>query len=70
MSKSGLSPGARRKRSGGHDAIPPTALEGLVEEICHDMAVHVKRTRQLQEQADELRTVLRQWAGAPAQIRT
>jgi hypothetical protein len=40
----------------------PTALEGQIEEICRDMAVEVKRMRQLQEQADELRTALHEWA--------
>jgi hypothetical protein len=39
----------------------PNVLEGQIEEICRDMAVQVKRMRQLQEQADELRTAFRQW---------
>ena len=43
-----------------------TAVEGQIEEICHDLAVQVKRLRQLQEQADELRTALREWAGPAA----
>jgi hypothetical protein len=30
--------------------------------MCRDLAVQVKRMRQLQEQADELRTMIRQWA--------
>jgi hypothetical protein len=34
-----------------------------MEEMCRDLAVEVKRMRQLQVQADELRTVIRQWAG-------
>jgi hypothetical protein len=41
----------------------PNAVEGQIEEICRDLAVEAKRMRQLQEQADELRTVIRQWAG-------
>ena len=40
----------------------PDALEGQVEEICRDLSEQVKRMRQLQEQADELRTALREWA--------
>jgi len=41
----------------------PDALEGQIEEICHDLAIQVKRMRLLQEQADELRTTVRLWAG-------
>ena len=32
-------------------------------EICRDLAVQAKRMRQLQEQADELRVAIREWAG-------
>jgi hypothetical protein len=38
------------------------AVEGQIAEICRDLAVEAKRMRQLQEQADELRQVIRQWA--------
>jgi uncharacterized membrane protein (DUF106 family) len=38
-------------------------IEGQIAEICRDLAVQTKRMRQLQEQADELRAVIRQWAG-------
>lgn len=38
------------------------ALEGQIEEICRDLSVQVKRMRQLQEQAVELKTALREWA--------
>jgi hypothetical protein len=38
------------------------AVEGQIAEICRDLAVEAKRMRQLQEQADELRAVIRQWA--------
>ena len=41
----------------------PDAVEGHIEEICRDLAVQVKRMRQLQEQANELRTALRAWGG-------
>ena len=63
MLKSGVSRGARRNRPSAGRATLPNALEGHIEEICRDMAVQVKRMRQLQEQADELRTAFRQWAG-------
>jgi hypothetical protein len=62
--KSGVSRGARRnQRSAGWAALP-NDLEGQIEEICRDMAVQVKRMRQLQ--TDELRTTLREWAGRSA----
>jgi len=38
-------------------------VEGQMAEICRDLAVQAKRMRQLHEQADELRRVIRQWAG-------
>jgi len=40
----------------------PNAVEGQIAEICRDLAEQVKRMRQLQEQADELRVVIREWA--------
>jgi hypothetical protein len=40
----------------------PDAVEGQIVEICRDLAVQVKRMRQLQEQADELCVVIREWA--------
>ena len=52
---------------GGHRragyADLPNAVEGQIAEICRDLAVQAKRMRQLQEQADELRAVICQWAG-------
>jgi len=36
--------------------------EGQIVEICRDLAEQVKRMRQLHEQADELRVVIREWA--------
>ena len=62
MPKSAVSRGARRNRRSAGRAILPNALEGQTEEICRDMAVQVKRMRQLHEQADELRTTFRRWA--------
>lgn len=70
MQKSGVSRGSRRKRRPAGRATLPNALEGQIEEICRDMTVQVKRMRQLQEQADELRTALREWAGRPERIRS
>ena len=62
MPKSQVLRGARWKRRAGGRAELPDALEGQVEEICRDLSEQVKRMRQLQEQADELRTALREWA--------
>jgi uncharacterized membrane protein (DUF106 family) len=39
----------------------PNVIEGQIAELCRDLAVEAKRMRQLQEQADELRRVIRQW---------
>ena len=46
----------------------PNGIEGQIAELCRDLAVEAKRMRQLQEQADELRTALRDWVSdvAPA----
>jgi hypothetical protein len=41
----------------------PNVVEGQIAEICRDLAVEAKRIRQLQDQADELRAAIRQWAG-------
>ena len=41
-------------------------VEGQISEMCRDLAVEARRMRQLQEQADELRRVFRQWAGRTA----
>ncbi|HXD21683.1 MAG TPA: hypothetical protein VN654_31975 [Vicinamibacterales bacterium] len=62
MLKSEVSHAARRNRTSATRATLENALEGHIEEICRDMAVQLKRMRQLQEQADELRTVFRRWA--------
>jgi hypothetical protein len=62
MPKSEALRGARWKRGAAGRAELPDALEGQVEEICRDLSEQVKRMRQLQEQADELRTALREWA--------
>jgi hypothetical protein len=36
-------------------------VEGLVAEICRDLAVAAKRMQELQEQADQLRAAIREW---------
>jgi hypothetical protein len=61
--KSGVVGSARRRSGRRQPAELPNAVEGQIAEICRDLAVQAKRMRQLQEQADELRTVIRQWVG-------
>jgi hypothetical protein len=61
-------------RASRRHARPPPAelanVEGQIVEICRDLAVEAKRMRQLQDQADELRTVIRQWVGQSEADRT
>ena len=64
MSKSDVKVTARRKHGSYRPAGLPDAIEGQVAEICRDLAIQTKRMRQLQEQADELRMVIGQWASA------
>jgi hypothetical protein len=66
MPKSEVLRSARRKPSRVGRAEFPSTLEGQIEEICRDLTVQVKRMRQLQEQAYELRTTLHEWAGPMA----
>ena len=56
----GNTPQRRARRRPGE---LPNTVEGQIAEICRDLAVQAKRMRQLHEQADELRRVIRQWAG-------
>jgi hypothetical protein len=63
MPKSGVVGSALRRHGRRRPAEFPNAVEGQIAEICRDLAVQAKRMRQLQEQADELRTVIRQWVG-------
>ena len=54
-----------RRASPSHGRPRPAELpnvEGQIAELCRDLAVEAKRMRQLQEQAAELRTVIRRWA--------
>lgn len=64
MLKSGVVAEARRRRA-RRPVDLRSAVEGQIAEICRDLAVEAKRMRQLQEQADELRTVIREWVGEP-----
>ena len=52
---------APRTQRRGRPAELSDSIEGQIAEICRDVAVQVKRMRQLQEQTDELRVVIRQW---------
>jgi hypothetical protein len=62
MPKSEVASATRRRQGRRRPAALPHAVEGQIAEICRDLAVQVKRMRQLQEQADELRVVIRDWA--------
>ena len=63
MRKSRVSRGTGRKqRRPGSEELSGT-VQGQIAEICQDLAVQAKRMQQLQEQAQELRTTLRLWAG-------
>jgi hypothetical protein len=63
MPKSDVVSAARRRQGRRRPAELPDTVEGHIVEICRDLAVQVKRMRQLQEQADELCVVIREWAG-------
>jgi len=66
MPKSEVVSAARRRQGRRRPAELPDAFEGQIVEFCRDLAVQVKRMRQLQEQADELRIVIREWASHSA----
>jgi hypothetical protein len=70
MPKTDVSRGARRKRRPTRWAELSDGLEGQIHEICRDLSLQVKRMKQLQEQAEELRTGLREWASSSERIRT
>jgi hypothetical protein len=63
MAKSAVAGRELRKHERPRRAELPNVVEGQITEICRDLAVQAKRMRQLQDQADELLTVIRQWAG-------
>ena len=62
MPKSEVVSAARQRQVRRRSAVVPDAIEGHIVEICRELAVQVKRLRQLQEQADELRAVIGKWA--------
>ena len=61
MPKPEVAAAARRRQRRRRRAELSDAIEGQLAEICRDLVVQVKRMRQLQEQADELRVVIREW---------
>ena len=61
MPKPAVAGRASRRHGRPRRADLPNVVEGHVAEICRDLAVGAKRMRQLQEQADELRIVVREW---------
>ena len=63
MLKSAVAGRELRKHERPRPGELPNVVEGQITEICRDLAVEAKRMRQLQEQADELRTLIRQLAG-------
>jgi polyhydroxyalkanoate synthesis regulator phasin len=63
MPKTEVAGSAPRSRARRRPDELPNTVEGQIAEICRDLAVQAKRMRQLHEQADELRRVIRQWAG-------
>jgi hypothetical protein len=63
MSKAAVIDAAQKRRGRLRPVHLPNVVEGQITELCRDLAVQAKRMRQLEEQADELRTVIRQWAG-------
>ena len=62
MPKSEVVSAVRLRQGRLRPAVLPNSVEGQIAEICHDLAVQVKRMRELQQQADELRVVIREWA--------
>lgn len=62
MPKSAVVRRASRSHRPPRPADLPNVVEGQIAELCRDLAVEAKRMRQLQEQADELRRVIRHWA--------
>jgi transposase len=64
MRKSGVSRSAGRKQQRRpRPAELSGTVEGQIAEICHELAAQAKRMKQLEQQAQELRTTLRLWAG-------
>jgi hypothetical protein len=70
MPKSAVVGRALRRQGRPRPAALRNVVEGQITEICRDLAVEAKRMRQLHEQADELRSVIRQWAATAKRNRT
>jgi len=62
MPKSKVVRAAPRRQQRRRLAELPNTVEGQIAEISCDLGVQLKRMRQLQEQVDELRLVIREWA--------
>ena len=69
MPKSAVAVRAVRRHAQPRRAELPNVVEGQIAEICRDLAVEAKRMRQLEEQANELRMVIRQWSGPSERTR-
>lgn len=59
MQKSGVTNLALGKHKAHAPIDWPEGVEGQIAELCRDLAVQAKQMRQLQEQADELHTMIR-----------
>jgi hypothetical protein len=62
MAKAEVVGGAPRRRPRRRPVEFSNTVEGQIAELCRELAVQAKRMQQLHEQADELRTVIREWA--------
>ena len=70
MPKSAVVGHPSRRHGRSRLAELPDVVEGHIAELCRDLAVEAKRIHQLQQQADELRRVIREWAGHSERMRT
>lgn len=66
MPKSGVAGAVQQRRVRRRPAELSNTVEGQMAELCRDLAVQAKHLRQLQEQADELHTAIRQWTSRAA----
>ena len=62
MPKSAVAGRASRGRQPSRSAALADVVDGQIAELCRDLTVEAKRMRRLQEQADELRRMIRQYA--------
>ena len=63
MAKPKIKGPPRRRQRRRRSAESSDVIKGQIAEICRDVAVQVKRMRQLQQQTDELRVLICDWAG-------